>query len=66
MQLDARLRCRSFINNAALRAVEEAITNAERVLVQDHIDHRLYEAVAQGGRSAEAAMAKIEAITKYL
>ncbi len=49
-----------------LHAVEKAIGNAKRGLIQDHIDHCLDEAVAQGGRSAKATMAEIKAITKYL
>ncbi len=49
-----------------LHAVEKAIGNAKRGLIQDHIDHCLDGAVAQGGRSAKDAMAEIKAITKYL
>ena len=49
-----------------LHAVEKAIGNAKRGLIQDHIDHCLDGAVAQGGRSAKDAMSEIKAITKYL
>ena len=49
-----------------LHAVEKAIGNAKRGLIQDHIDHCLDGAVAQGWRSAKDAMAEIKAITKYL
>ena len=49
-----------------LHAVEKAIGNAKRELIQDHIDHCLDGAVSQGGRSAKDAMAEIKAITKYL
>ena len=49
-----------------LHAVEKAIGNAKRGLIQDHIDHCLDGAVALGGRSAKDAMSEIKAITKYL
>jgi DNA-binding FrmR family transcriptional regulator len=49
-----------------LHAVEKAIGNAKRELIQDHIDHCLEDAVGQGGREAKAAMAEVKAITKYL
>ncbi len=49
-----------------LHAVQKAISNAKRELIQDHIDHCLEGAIEQGGRSAKAAMAEIKAITKYL
>jgi uncharacterized protein len=49
-----------------LHAVEKAIGNAKRELIQDHIDHCLEGAVGQGGKQAKAAMAEVKAITKYL
>ena len=49
-----------------LRAVESAVSNAKRELIQDHIDHCLEGAVGQGGREAKAAMAEVKTITKYL
>ena len=49
-----------------LHAVEKALANAKRGLIQDHLDHCLDDAVAQGGRSAKDAMAEIKAIAKYL
>ena len=49
-----------------LRAVEKAITNAKKALVQDHIDHCL-EAAARGpGRDQREALDQFKAITKYL
>ena len=49
-----------------LHAVEKAITNAKRELIQDHIDHCLEGAVGTGGREAKAALAEFKSITKYL
>jgi uncharacterized protein len=49
-----------------LHAVEKAITNAKRELVQDHIDHCLEEAAAKNGRQAKAALAEFKTLTKYL
>ena len=49
-----------------LHAVEKAVGNAKRGLIQDHIDHCLEDAIGQGGREAKAAMAEVKAITKYL
>jgi uncharacterized protein len=49
-----------------LHAVEKAIASAKRELIQDHIDHCLEDATAQGGREAKAALAEFKTITKYL
>lgn len=49
-----------------LHAVEKAIGNAKRELIQDHIDHCLSDATAQGGREAKAALAEFKILTKYL
>jgi len=49
-----------------LHAVEKAVANAKRELIQDHIDHCLEDAIGQGGNQAKAAMAEVKAITKYL
>jgi uncharacterized protein len=48
-----------------LHAVEKAIGNAKRELIQDHIDHCLEDAIGQGGKQAKAAMAEVKTITKY-
>ena len=47
-----------------LHAVEKAITQAKRTLIQDHIDHCLDEAVAGIGHTS--GVADFKAITKYL
>jgi DNA-binding FrmR family transcriptional regulator len=49
-----------------LHAVEKAIANAKRELIQDHIDHCLEDATARGGREAKAALAEFKTLTKYL
>ena len=47
-----------------LHAVEKAIANAKRELVQTHIDHCLDRAVEEG--RAEAALEEVRAIVKHL
>jgi len=49
-----------------LHAVEKAISNAKRELIQDHIDHCLEDATGQGGREAKAALAKFKTLARYL
>jgi len=47
-----------------LHAVEKAVQQAKRTLIQDHIDHCLDDAVA--GADASPVTAEFKAITKYL
>jgi DNA-binding FrmR family transcriptional regulator len=47
-----------------LHAVEKAVLQAKRTLIQDHIDHCLDEAVAGTGDASTVADFKV--ITKYL
>lgn len=49
-----------------LQAVESAITNAKKTLVQDHIDHCLEHAMGDDSQSAQDAIREFKAITKYL
>jgi uncharacterized protein len=49
-----------------LHAVENAVANAKRELIHEHIDHCLSEAVDGTGRAAKAAVAEFKTITKYL
>jgi uncharacterized protein len=49
-----------------LHAVEKAIANAKRELIQDHIDHCLEDAAGQNGRGTKAALAEFKTLTKYL
>jgi DNA-binding FrmR family transcriptional regulator len=49
-----------------LHAVEKAITQAKRTLIQDHIDHCLDTAMAGAGDQGTLATAEFKTITKYL
>ena len=49
-----------------LHAVEAAVANAKRELINDHIEHCLGEGVAGGGMTPKAAVAEFKALTKYL
>ena len=49
-----------------LHAVEKAISQAKRALIQDHIDHCLGEAVGKEGREQRRSMDEFKTITKYL
>lgn len=49
-----------------LQAVEKAITNAKRTLIQDHLDHCLEEAVGAIPREQRGPIDEFKAITKYL
>lgn len=49
-----------------LHAVEKAITQAKRTLIQDHIDHCLDVASTGLGNDEMRATAEFKAITKYL
>jgi DNA-binding FrmR family transcriptional regulator len=46
-----------------LHAVEAAIGNAKRELIQDHIEHCLDDTT---GRSAKTALQEFKSLTKYL
>lgn len=49
-----------------LQAVEKAVGNAKRQLVQDHIDHCLENAVTQGGVDQHEALNEFKQIVRYL
>jgi len=49
-----------------LHAVESAITNAKRELIQDHIEHCLDEGMETGSKTAKAAMTEFKMLAKYL
>ena len=49
-----------------LHAVESAIGNAKRLLVQDHIDHCLEAAVGPATRDSRAVIREFKEISKYL
>ena len=49
-----------------LHAVENAVANAKRELIHDHIDHCLDDALPKGPKEARAALAEFKFLTKYL
>ena len=49
-----------------LHAVEKAIANAKRTLIQDHLDHCLDETVGPLDREQRKAVDAFKTITKYL
>ncbi|MBY3075153.1 metal-sensing transcriptional repressor [Rhizobium laguerreae] len=49
-----------------LHAVEKAIINAKRTLIQDHLDHCLEDTVGALPREQRQSIDEFKAITKYL
>lgn len=49
-----------------LHAVEKAITQAKRILIQDHIDHCLEDVVGDIGKEHRRTVDEFKEITKYL
>jgi hypothetical protein NreA len=49
-----------------LHAVEKAIGQAKRTLIQDHLDHCLEETVGALGRDQRRSIDEFKEITKYL
>ena len=49
-----------------LQAVENAICNAKKLLIHDHIDHCIEHAVREGTGNANQTIREFKAITKYL
>ncbi|OZI74837.1 metal-sensing transcriptional repressor [Bordetella genomosp. 12] len=49
-----------------LHAVEKAISQAKKVLIQDHIDHCLEASVGELDADRQRAIEEFKAITKYL
>ena len=49
-----------------LHAVESALANAKRELIQDHIEHCLDEGIASGGVTTKAALSEFKQLAKYL
>ncbi|MDH0682750.1 metal-sensing transcriptional repressor [Achromobacter animicus] len=49
-----------------LHAVERAISQAKKVLIQDHIDHCLESAIGQVSPAAQRSVEEFKEITKYL
>jgi hypothetical protein NreA len=49
-----------------LQAVESAIANARKILIQEHIDHCLEEAAGHIPSDSRALLAEFKAVTKFL
>lgn len=49
-----------------LQAVESAVSNAKRTLIQDHIENCLDRSVIAATAESRAALKEFKAITKYL
>jgi len=49
-----------------LHAVESAVANAKRELIQDHIEHCLDDSVGGGRMTAKAALSEFKQLAKYL
>lgn len=49
-----------------LHAVEKAVAQAKRALIQDHVDHCLEEAAGMTGSDKRRSLDEFKAITKYL
>ena len=49
-----------------LQAVEKAITQAKKTLIQDHLDHCLSHMVDAKGKVQPDSLAEFRQITKYL
>ena len=49
-----------------LHAVENAIGNAKRELIHDHIDHCLEDAVGGGTAASKKALKEFKALSKFL
>ena len=49
-----------------LQAVESAVANARKILIQEHIDHCLEEAAGHLPTSAKEALVKFKAVARYL
>ncbi|MXP65207.1 metal-sensing transcriptional repressor [Roseomonas sp. M0104] len=49
-----------------LHAVEKAVGNAKRLLIHDHIDHCLEDALGADARAARRSLEEFKDITKYL
>lgn len=49
-----------------LHAVENAIANAKRELIHDHIDYCLDSAVTKDAKASRTVLAEFKALSKYL
>ncbi|NVN02754.1 MULTISPECIES: metal-sensing transcriptional repressor [Asaia] len=49
-----------------IQAVENTLRNAKRSLIQDHVEHCIVEAMADGGITREDAVQEFARLVKYL
>lgn len=49
-----------------LQAVESAISNAKRELIQDHMEHCLGEGLGNCAKNTKTALTEFKALAKYL
>lgn len=49
-----------------LHAIENAVANAKRELIHDHLNHCMEEALANGTMSSGEALGQMRSLTKYL
>lgn len=49
-----------------LEAVESTLRKSKRMLVQDHLEHCIIDAIAAGDMSREDALRAFASLTKYL
>jgi uncharacterized protein len=49
-----------------LHAVENAISNAKRELIQDHMEHCLGDGLGEAAKNTKSALAEFKALAKYL
>jgi len=49
-----------------LQAVEKAIAQAKKTLIQDHLDHCLMHMVESSGEAKVSSLEEFRLITKYL
>jgi DNA-binding FrmR family transcriptional regulator len=49
-----------------IHAVESAISNAKRELIQDHMEHCIGDGIGGGEMNARSALREFKALAKYL
>ena len=62
--LEARRPCLDIAQQ--LHAVEKAISQAKKTLIQDHLDHCLEDVAGRLGNSQKQSIAEFKEIVKYL
>lgn len=61
--MDAERSCSDLAQQ--LEAIESTIRNAKRLLIQDHLEHCIIDAIADGNMTREDAMREFSFLTKY-